>query len=107
MLRTMLKKSGAVVNDAMAAMNRIEDATDEIGKIINVIDEIAFQTNLLALNAGVELHAPVTLARALPSSLRKSALSPVGPPKRHAISRPRDPVQRRSAQRRRSGHRHG
>jgi len=48
------EKSGAVVNEAMAAMNRIEDATDEIGKIINVIDEIAFQTNLLALNAGVE-----------------------------------------------------
>jgi len=48
------EKSGAVVNDAMSAMNRIEDATDEIGKIINVIDEIAFQTNLLALNAGVE-----------------------------------------------------
>jgi methyl-accepting chemotaxis protein len=48
------EKSGEVVNDAMAAMNRIEDATDEIGKIINVIDEIAFQTNLLALNAGVE-----------------------------------------------------
>ncbi len=48
------EKSGAVVNDAMSAMNRIEDATGEIGKIINVIDEIAFQTNLLALNAGVE-----------------------------------------------------
>lgn len=48
------EKSGGVVNDAMAAMNRIEDATGEIGKIINVIDEIAFQTNLLALNAGVE-----------------------------------------------------
>ena len=48
------EKSGAVVNDAMAAMERIEGATAEIGKIINVIDEIAFQTNLLALNAGVE-----------------------------------------------------
>jgi methyl-accepting chemotaxis protein len=48
------EKSGLVVNDAMAAMERIEDATGEIGKIINVIDEIAFQTNLLALNAGVE-----------------------------------------------------
>jgi methyl-accepting chemotaxis protein len=48
------ESSSKVVTDAMAAMERIEDATDEIGKIINVIDEIAFQTNLLALNAGVE-----------------------------------------------------
>ncbi len=48
------EKSGTVVSDAMSAMERIEGATGEIGKIINVIDEIAFQTNLLALNAGVE-----------------------------------------------------
>ncbi|WP_417715414.1 methyl-accepting chemotaxis protein [Rhizobium helianthi] len=48
------ESSSHVVNDAMAAMERIEQATGEIGKIINVVDEIAFQTNLLALNAGVE-----------------------------------------------------
>ena len=47
-------ESERIVNDAMAAMQRIEGASSEIGKIINVIDEIAFQTNLLALNAGVE-----------------------------------------------------
>jgi methyl-accepting chemotaxis protein len=52
--KTYAEQSSAVVNDAMAAMERIEGATGEIGKIINVIDEIAFQTNLLALNAGVE-----------------------------------------------------
>jgi methyl-accepting chemotaxis protein len=48
------ERSTSVVSQAMAAMERIESASAEIGKIINVIDEIAFQTNLLALNAGVE-----------------------------------------------------
>jgi methyl-accepting chemotaxis protein len=48
------EQSGKVVSDAMSAMERIEAASNEIGKIINVVDEIAFQTNLLALNAGVE-----------------------------------------------------
>ncbi|MDO6963484.1 methyl-accepting chemotaxis protein [Rhizobium alvei] len=52
--RANAEKSGKVVSEAVAAMNRIENASNEIGKIINVVDEIAFQTNLLALNAGVE-----------------------------------------------------
>jgi methyl-accepting chemotaxis protein len=52
--RANAEESGKVVSEAMAAMQRIEGASNEIGKIINVIDEIAFQTNLLALNAGVE-----------------------------------------------------
>jgi len=52
--RQNTEKSDLVVTQAMAAMERIEGASQEIGTIINVIDEIAFQTNLLALNAGVE-----------------------------------------------------
>ena len=46
--------SGKVVANAVDAMHKIEQSSNEISNIIGVIDEIAFQTNLLALNAGVE-----------------------------------------------------
>ena len=47
-------RSRDVVQNATTAMSDIAASSGEIGKIIGVIDEIAFQTNLLALNAGVE-----------------------------------------------------
>ncbi|WP_373356567.1 methyl-accepting chemotaxis protein [Pseudoroseicyclus sp. CXY001] len=47
-------RSAGVVREAVQAMDRIEKSSDMIGKIIAMIDDIAFQTNLLALNAGVE-----------------------------------------------------
>ena len=43
-----------VVKDAVTAMRGIEKSSEQITRIIAVIDDIAFQTNLLALNAGVE-----------------------------------------------------
>ena len=52
--RSDAERSGAVVAQAIDAMDQIEGSSSQIGQIIGVIDEIAFQTNLLALNAGVE-----------------------------------------------------
>ncbi len=43
-----------MVKRAIDSMTGIERTSQQITKIIGVIDEIAFQTNLLALNAGVE-----------------------------------------------------
>ncbi|MFO1018900.1 MAG: methyl-accepting chemotaxis protein [Hyphomonadaceae bacterium] len=43
-----------VLNETRDAMSKIERSSNEVGRILGVIDEIAFQTNLLALNAGVE-----------------------------------------------------
>jgi methyl-accepting chemotaxis protein len=52
--RDDVRRSGEVVQQAVAAMTAIEGSSQQITNIISVIDEIAFQTNLLALNAGVE-----------------------------------------------------
>jgi methyl-accepting chemotaxis protein len=52
--RDQAERGGVVVNQAVAAMSDINEASKKIADIIGVIDEIAFQTNLLALNAAVE-----------------------------------------------------
>ena len=52
--RQQAESGGEVVSKAVAAMDKINNASNKIADIIGVIDEIAFQTNLLALNAAVE-----------------------------------------------------
>ena len=52
--RASAQRSEKVVESVVAAMNEIRENSEQISRVINVINEIAFQTNLLALNAGVE-----------------------------------------------------
>jgi methyl-accepting chemotaxis protein len=47
-------RGGAMVEEVVRTMRDIQNASNQIGAIIGVIDGIAFQTNILALNAAVE-----------------------------------------------------
>jgi methyl-accepting chemotaxis protein len=58
---SIAKEGGLIVNKSVESMNqvssqttRLEEDSNKIGEIIEVIDDIAEQTNLLALNAAIE-----------------------------------------------------
>jgi len=49
-----VEESNTYMQQMLTSMDDIDRSSSEIGKIIKVIDDIAFQTNILALNAAVE-----------------------------------------------------
>jgi methyl-accepting chemotaxis protein len=52
--KTVAEQGNGQMKGMLQAIQEIRRSSEEISKIIKVIDEIAFQTNILALNAAIE-----------------------------------------------------
>jgi methyl-accepting chemotaxis protein len=53
-IKEKAERGSIQMDELMQAVREITDASNQIEKVIKVIDDIAFQTNILALNAAVE-----------------------------------------------------
>lgn len=50
----VVEEANRSLEEMRTSINEINESSDKVGKIIKVIEQIAFQTNILALNAAVE-----------------------------------------------------
>ncbi len=53
-IKVNAERGNSQMEQMIRAVGEISDASTAIGKVIKIIDDIAFQTNILALNAAVE-----------------------------------------------------
>jgi methyl-accepting chemotaxis protein len=53
-IKANAEKGSLQMEQMMSSVKEISQSSQDIGKVIKVIDDIAFQTNILALNAAVE-----------------------------------------------------
>jgi methyl-accepting chemotaxis protein len=53
-IKSSAEKGSGQMDEMMSAVKDINESSQNIGKVIKSIDDIAFQTNILALNAAVE-----------------------------------------------------
>jgi methyl-accepting chemotaxis protein len=53
-LQAQAEQASAAMADTVTAMRAVEQSSEQVSKIVSVLDDLAFQTGMLALNASIE-----------------------------------------------------